>query len=385
MSFGFMQVMRQLTLFFCMFAAVATGHATIPFDVVNVGNPGNAPDQTGFGSVAYNYAIGTYEVTNTQYAAFLNAVAVTDPFSLYPSSYYGTTTHTDDPTSTRGIVQSGVSGGYSYSVAADMANKPADYISWFSAARFSNWLANGQPTGLEGATTTENGAYTLNGAMTGGFTITRNLINPNTSAATTFWIPSENEWYKAAYYDPTLNSGTGGYWKYATRSNTTPTLATADLNGNINNPGLNVANYNKNCNWNGAVFEKYINGQWVASTAPGGINEGGLTSVGSAGPLSTSFYGTYDQAGNVWEWSEGIEKNGTARGLRQGSANDPILSGSNSNDYIGSDFSDNGIAPDDYRWNAGFRVAMIPEPSSLCMVLMAALALGFGRRVRENG
>ena len=40
--------------------------------------------------------------------------------------------------------------------------------------------------------------------------------------AATYFIPSENEYYKAAYYDPTLNGGAGGYWLYPTKSNTTP-------------------------------------------------------------------------------------------------------------------------------------------------------------------
>ena len=332
----------------CIVAEIPTGRAAISIDMVYVGNAGNPADQAyganpAFGSVAYDYMIGTYEVTNTQYAAFLNAVAVADDtYSLYPS--------TNKFPFSRGIIQTGSPGAYSYSIEANMEDKPANFVTWFSAARFTNWLANGQPTGLQTATTTENGAYTLSGAMTGGFGIARNAVNPNTLKATAYWMPSESEWYKAAYYDPSLNAGSGGYFLYATASNIAPTLATANATGDISNPGENVANYQKNCIWNGD---------------PSVVLEGNVTTVGSAGPLSASFYGTYDQAGNVWEWSEGIEKVGTARGLRQGSANDPAPS------YLAASFGDNGRAPDTYYWNAGIRVAGIPEPSTVWLLLLA--------------
>jgi hypothetical protein len=86
-------------------------------------------------------------------------------------------------------------------------------VSWFDAARFANWLQNGQPTGGQGAGTTETGAYTLSGATSGVF-----VRNPDA----TFGLPSENEWYKAAYYDASLNAGAGGYWLYPTRSDFRP-------------------------------------------------------------------------------------------------------------------------------------------------------------------
>ena len=78
---------------------------------------------------------------------------------------------------------------------AGSGNKPITFVSWFDAARFCNWLHNGQPSGAQNAATTEDGAYTLNGA-TSGVAISKN-------ATAKVWIPSENEWYKAAYYDPT--------------------------------------------------------------------------------------------------------------------------------------------------------------------------------------
>src|SRR5688572_21011686 len=64
--------------------------AAVTIDWVAVGDPGNAPDTevmndetTGYGDVAYAYWISQYEITNTQYAEFLNAVAATDTHGLY--------------------------------------------------------------------------------------------------------------------------------------------------------------------------------------------------------------------------------------------------------------------------------------------------------------
>ena len=45
----------------------------------------------------------------------------------------------------------------------------------------------------------------------------RGVVNKNRNAL--YWIPTESEWYKAAYYDPSLNGGAGGYWTNATMGN----------------------------------------------------------------------------------------------------------------------------------------------------------------------
>jgi hypothetical protein len=92
----------------------------------------------------------------------------------------------------------------SYSVKTNYGNKPAYFLSWFDLARYSNWLHNNYGS-------LESGAYTLNGATTG-------IISRNPGA--TYWVPLENEWYKAAYYKATGTDA--GYWKFATRSDSTP-------------------------------------------------------------------------------------------------------------------------------------------------------------------
>ncbi|MEI6034640.1 MAG: SUMF1/EgtB/PvdO family nonheme iron enzyme [Verrucomicrobiae bacterium] len=344
----------------CALCASGFAYDPISIEMAIVGNAGNRADQNygygAFGSVGYDFAIGKYEVTNFQYAAFLTAVAsVEDTYSLFPA-----TENPSQPNNvkniahslTRGITQSGIAGSYSYAVSANMENKPANFMTWFSAARFVNWMANGQPTGNQTLGTTENGAYALNGAMSGNLSLTRNVVNPNTSTAITCWIPSEDEWYKAAFYDPEALGGLGDYWLYPTRSDALPTVAGATATGDISNPGANVANYASGSTWNGQIEN--------------------LTTVGSAGALSTSAYGTYDQGGNLWEWSEGLVKTGTARGLRQGSANDPAPAEGQPNDYLAASWDNNGQAPENYFWNAGIRIAGIPEPSTVGLALLAA-------------
>lgn len=141
-------------------------------------------------------------------------------------------------------------------------------------------MHNGQGSG-----STETGAYTLSG-NTG-------IITKNVGA--TVWIPSEAEWYKAAYYDPTLSGGTGGYWEFQTQSNITPTVAAADVNGDITNSGANVVNYLSGADWN--------------------AQDGNVTTVGSA--AASSYFGTFDQGGNVSEWNDLVA--GSDRGIRGGS------------------------------------------------------------------
>jgi MYXO-CTERM domain-containing protein len=258
--------------------AFINGNVTaVTMDTVFVGDQGNAPDQDygegAFGAVPYAYRIGVFEVTNDQYVEFLNAKATTDALGLFNIQME------IDPLG--GITQGGLSGSYHYAVKENMGNKPVNYVSWYDAVRFANWLNNGQANA-----NTESGAYTLLGSLpipSNGPSVTR-------SSAARWFLPSENEWYKAAYYDP-RESAVGGpafdrhYWLFPTQSDSEPTIAAANEAGDISNPGANVANYMQGANWNGQLY-------------------GNVTSVGSAGPLSSSFYGTFDQGGNLWEWND---------------------------------------------------------------------------------
>jgi len=133
--------------------ALAAGTTALAVDIetVPVGNPGNTDDThgDGYGGVDYEYNIGKYEVTAGQYTEFLNAVAATDTYGLYTSSMWSSTEGCK-------IWRTGLAGSYTYGVADNRADRPVNYISWGDAARFCNWLHNGQPTGAQDLTTTED-------------------------------------------------------------------------------------------------------------------------------------------------------------------------------------------------------------------------------------
>lgn len=300
----------------------------INIDYVPVGNAGNAADAATsslYGAVAYAYNIAKNETTISQYAAFLNAVAATDTYELYNTSMASDSV-------IAGITRSGSAGSYSYSVVAGSENKPITFVTWFDAARFCNWLHQGQPVGLQTTGTTEDGAYSLLGATSGtGF-----IKNVDAKV----WIPSESEWYKAAYYDPDKGGvGVGGYWAQATQSNT--------VAGNT----IGVAG---SANYNDGDYVGY----------PGAA----LTDVGAYGLNSQSAYGTNDQAGNVWEWNDAVIGSGSlSRGLRGGSWNYPSygLPASGRNYYTPTNQSN----------YIGFRVASVPEPSAGLLTLLSVSTL----------
>ena len=277
-----MQMKLPLALSVAILCAKAAGAVTI--STVPVGDAGNANDPaTGnvFGGVAYAYRIGKYEVTVGQYTEFLNAVAVTDTYELYDLRLW-----TDLNIS--GIARSGESGSYTYSVVGS-PNHPVTYVNWGNAARFANWLHNGQPTGGQDTTTTEGGAYTLNGATSGTAlsTVSRN-------AAATWFIPSESEWYKAAYYQP---AGQGGdadsYWNYPMRTNSAPY---SDQPSGATPDNTRVGNFFKN----DGMANGYDDGRAVTGAVGNTPGQNYLTDVG-AYISSPSHYGTFDQAGNVFE------------------------------------------------------------------------------------
>ncbi len=278
---------------FSLLSSSATSRAqSVAFRLCPVGNPGNKADTTTYGAVTYNYNIGKFDVTLYQYAIFLNAVANNvDTYKLYNSGVAYSNTNYFIISAQPGIIQTGLPGNFVYRVVGD-GSEPVTFVNWFAAARFCNWLHNGEPTRLgEVEGSTETGAYPLNGDTTSGLEIREPTAR--------WWIPAESEWYKAAYYDPALHSGSGGYFLYATGSNTAP--------GNtIAGGSANQANYNN------GVFSK--TGSPVYNTL-GDY----LTAVG-AFYNSPSYYGTFDQAGDVFDWNDAIinTTSSVSRGVRGG-------------------------------------------------------------------
>jgi formylglycine-generating enzyme required for sulfatase activity len=338
------------TSILAMLCTAATASA-LTIDTVTIGDPGNPNDPlTGglYGGVSYTYAIGKYEVTLNQYRDFLAAVAVTDTYGLYNASM-GTDLNS------RGITRTGSPGSYAYSVIGD-GNRPVTYVSWYDAARFSNWLSNGQPTGLQTVGTTETGSYTLTG-NTG-------LISYNGTGL--YRLPSESEWYKAAYYQPLAAGGDAdGYWLYPTGSNAIPN----SRNGSVSD--ANSGNFRRSVLPNpDGVNDGYA----VSGSTSYSSSQQYLTPVG-AFTQADSYYGTFDQGGNVFEWNDAIIS--SSRGLRGGSWGDTefYLRSSNRGDF--------GDGPTDEVLDVGFRIATVPEPT-VSVSLMLAGGLLLARRKRPS-
>jgi formylglycine-generating enzyme len=313
-----MRVLPVRALSALVFLLIGSSASAVTMAWTPIGNPGNACDpqpQGCFGAVNYGYSIGTYEVTNAQYAEFLDAKAATDLHGLY---------NTNMGSGFGGITRSGSSGSYAYSAIPGRADMPVNFVGFYDALRFANWMNNGQGTG-----STETGAYTMRDILSTD-PITR-------TAGSTISLTSENEWYKAAYYSPVSST----YFDYPTASNTAP-----------------------NCD--------------APTAVPNSANcLGAPTRVGSY-PGSASPYGTFDQGGNLWEWNEELlyDQGGTPlRGMRGGSFEfvsfflAASIRGGNSASCCNEENS-----------ALGFRLVMIPEPSTGLLVIAGVSGFALRRR-----
>lgn len=249
-----------------IFATVGAGMKHyVGIRLVEVTAAGNGADTTGHASVAAAYTISRDDVTLAQFTTFLNAVARKDFYNLYTPAMATNL-------NVAGILRTGTAGGsYTYSVIGD-GRKPVSLVSWLDAARFCNWLHNGEPWAPEGPQTTETGAYTLDGDMTMGLEAK--------NAGTKYWIPTLDEWYKAAYYHVTKLSP---YYLYPTGGNVAP--------GNSVTTSSNSAN----CLMTGLYA--------VTQSSVYSGTENYLTRVG-AYRHSPSTWGTYDQGGDVAQWTD---------------------------------------------------------------------------------
>jgi formylglycine-generating enzyme required for sulfatase activity len=275
----------------CMLAAVNFASADnirgIGIEFVNIGNAGNGTDPaTGnlYGAVSSNYHIGQYEVTNAQWNTF-TAVA-------------GAPTGND--------------GGYSDGSYWTGTQQPTNRTSWYEAAQFCNYLTSGDKS---------KGAYLFNGNNTNpGDFIDVNRAAAITTYGTIYVIPTEDEWYKAAYFKPNAS----GYSLYANGTDTAP-----------------IAGVNSN-------YDYAIGSPWDITN--GTVEQNG----------------TFDMMGNVWEWNETLVY-GSFRGVRGGSY------GYNG-DYLSSSIRGN-YNPYGEDLSIGFRVASVPEPCSLVLLLIGGLVL----------
>ncbi len=253
------------SLLLCWTSAAADVFAMPPgltsLELVEVGQAGNAPAADGRGSVGHDFRIGRFEVTAAQWVEFLNGKGRSEADGGLWNNDMDSALSGPGPRCE--IRRSGEAGGYRYSVAPEHANRPVTHVSFLDACRFCNWLHNGQGDG-----DTETGAYTLAGYRgTDGRRIRRN-------AGARFFVPTEDEWYKAAYFDPGKPGG-AGYWRYPTRSDEKPGYDPASAN---------AANHHRE-------------GEPGGDAGPAPVGHHAL----AAGP-----HGTFDQAGNVFEWTDGL-------------------------------------------------------------------------------
>ena len=305
-------------------AASAFG-VTINYNFVgNPGNPGNsASNPAGLGAVSDIFKMATTETTNQQYVDFLNTV---DPNGSNPNSIYnasmgssavgGITFNAGGGSGAKYTVKSGTA-----STGGSYATMPVSFVTWFSAARFANWLQNGQ---VSGTAAMETGAYTLNGATSG------NIVARNPGAQV--FLPSVNEWYKAAFY-----TGTGStYTTWQTNSNSTPTATVTNVSL------VNAANY--------------------SNAAVAAMNVGSYIN-------STSAYGMYDMLGNVAEMTDntGASTSTSFRAMGGGWGGSVAA-------WNGTSAAVNQLGTFSNQ-SYGFRVAAVPEPGTIALAGMGIAGL----------
>ena len=330
-----MKTIATLTLLSLALLSVPTAHAaliesfgtgtnTFTMTFEPIGNPGNAADTTGSpnpaGSVGYHYNMGKYEVSR------------------------------DMINKANAVGNLGITLNDMTSFGGNGANRPATGVSWNEAARYVNWLNTSQgytpaykfdfQPGQPGYSALAN--ITIWQASDPGY----NSANEFRNSQAKYFLPSMDEWYKAAYYDPSANGGVGGYWNFPTGSDSAPTAVSGGTA-----PGT-------------AVY-----GQPSAQGPADITNAGGL-----------SPYLVMGMGGNVWEWEEtesDLVNNSpsSARGVRGGNWN------LNSSNLSASNRLSNN--PSSVSSSVGFRVASIPEPSSAVLLTLATVGL-WQRRKRSS-
>jgi sulfatase modifying factor 1 len=273
-----------------MMAAVVGATGMAQADFVTIGNAGNAADTTGYGAVGYTYQISKYEVTIAQMQA--------SGVGSGNENYYNTGDRTVGP------------------------NAPAVYVSLYEAMKYCNWLTTGN---------INLGAYVFSG---GNYQSTDRASAVSTYG-TVYALPTEDEWYKAAYFKPDAS----GYSLYANGTDTVPTWGTA-AGWNYYDDDIGFVIGDPNYKW---------------TVGYGGMEQNG----------------TYDMMGNVWEWMEA-----SVGVIRGGGSYDPEyeLRSSTRGYYV----------PSDEYYTIGFRVVAIPEPATALSLVLGGLVVTGYRRIRKS-
>ena len=300
-----------------------SGDNAFTMDFVTIGNPGNVADYLPYsahGSVGYTYNLGKYEISRDQ---------------IIKANSDG------------GL---GISLGDQSSSGGNGVNRPASGISWNEAARFVNYLntSKGYQAAYNFTTSGANDNITL--WETGQYNGSNQFRHKNAY----YFLPSIDEWYKAAYYDPN-KGGVGGYWTYPTGSDVAPTpVSEGTLDGT-------------------AVY-----GQRLGVVKNNPLPFTGWADVNNAGGLSS--YGTMAQGGNMAEWTESAA--GGTDGINDNPADYLMVVGGGVGQPSLAAFPSNGGAMPWVESSIAIRVASIPEPSafSLLAIGLGGLAIVMRRR-----
>jgi formylglycine-generating enzyme required for sulfatase activity len=273
-------------------------------DFVNIGNTGNAADTTSYGAVPYEYRASIYEISQDA------------------------------------ITKATASGMANVTAGAWTGNQPAANISWYEAAAFVNFLNTNSGKAAAYDLTFSSGSWSM-ALWSGEQAWTAGGTNLYRNKNAFYFLPSENEWYKAAYYNPAGSN----YFLYPTASSSAPAAVACGTSAGT------------------AVYNR-------AASVP--------AIVDSAGGLSP--YGTMGQGGNVREWNESAfdgsnNTSSEARTIRGG----VWLS---TEEFLRSSTRLDGSVSGGVN-SLGFRVASVPEPSTYALLAMtAAGALWMTRRRR---
>ena len=274
-------------------------------DFVSIGNAGNEADTATYGAVPYEYRAGKYEISLD---AITNATA---------------------------------SGMANVTARAVTGSQPAADIDWYEAAAFVNFLNTNSGKTAAYDLTFSSGSWSM-ALWSSGQAWTAGGTNLYRNKDAFYFLPSENEWYKAAYY----NAAGTNYFLYPTGSDTAPTAVASGTNAGS------------------AVYNA------VASVP---------AIVDSAGGLSP--YGTMGQGGNIFEWNESAfdgsnsssSENRAIRGGSWGSSENNLRSSGRVNDDPAFEF-----------FFIGFRVASVPEPSTYALLLLGAGAVYLWKRRKSS-
>ncbi|MCX7387983.1 MAG: SUMF1/EgtB/PvdO family nonheme iron enzyme [Planctomycetales bacterium] len=291
-----------------------SGGNQFTMNFVDIGNAGNAADTTGdpnrAGAVAYAYGLGKYEVSDDMITKFNASQSL------------------QITTDNRG------------------ADKPATSVNWNEAARFTNWL-NTSTGGSAAYNFTSNGVNANIALWTVADTLDYDINNHYRSLRATYVLPSMDEWYKAAYYNPTTST----YFDFPNGLDTAPTaVASGTADGT-------------------AVYD--------GQTGPADVTQ--------AGGLSP--YGIMGLGGNLYEWEETAydmnnSSGSSVRGVRGGSW-----------DFDSGDLSSlirYSVDPVAEIINGSFRVASlssfasVPEPGTFGVLSLVGLALvAYRKRMKK--